>query len=51
MHVDILIKFEDNYGCKTLFEYSNSCLRKHDSIDIIGGFGDSGVFNITTKIK
>lgn len=48
--MNILIKFEDTYGCKTLFEYSTSCLRKHDSIDILGGFGDSGVFTITKKV-
>ena len=45
--MNILIRFEDRYGCKTLFSYSQSCLVK---CDIVASLGNTGVFNITKRL-
>ena len=34
--MNILIRFEDRYGCKTLFSYSQSCLVKCDIVASLG---------------
>ena len=44
--MNILIRFEDKYGCKTLFINSNSCLK---GADIDDSLGNSGVFKITKR--
>ena len=51
--MNILIRFEDRYGCKTLFSYSQSCLVKCDivaSLGIISGLSKSNYNKLFYKI-
>lgn len=42
--MNVLIRFEDRYGCCTLFNYSSSVL--HGVANIVNNLGDDGVFNV-----
>lgn len=47
MNVNILIKFEDSYGCKTLFEHTKSILNSNKlNVEIVGSLGNTGVFRV-----
>lgn len=48
--MNILIQFEDSYGCRTLFEHSNSILNNHADVKINGGLSNSGVFIVTKRM-
>jgi hypothetical protein len=39
------MRFEDKYGCRTLFEHSNSVLNNNSSV-IRPGLGNKGVFKV-----
>lgn len=45
--MNVLIRFEDRYGCKTLFVNSNSCLV---SSDISYDLGNTKVFKVSKKL-
>lgn len=48
--MNIFMKFEDKYGCCSLFNYSNSILLKNSaSVDILGDFCCNDVFSISRK--
>lgn len=50
MNVNILIKFEDSYGCKTLFEHTTSILNSNKTnVQIIGSLGNTGVFKVSKR--
>lgn len=46
--MNILIRFEDRYGCNTLFKYSHSCLNT-SGVDILGDFSADGVFKVLKR--
>ena len=45
--MNVLIRFEDTYGCKTLFEdlHPGNCIGE-DNITSLGSFGGDGVFKV-----
>lgn len=48
--MNIWMRFEDSYGCATLFQYSNSFLNSEKlNVKIDDGFGNSGVFKIAKR--
>ena len=48
--MNILIKFEDSYGCKTLFEHTTSILNSNKTnVQVIGSLGNTGVFKVSKR--
>lgn len=55
--MNILIKFEDSYGCKTLFEHTTSILNpkktslnpNKTNVQVIGSLGNTGVFKVSKR--
>lgn len=48
--MNIWMRFEDSYGCATLFQYSSSYLKNEKlNIKIDDGLGNSGVFKIAKR--
>lgn len=45
--MNVLIKFEDEYGCYSLFNYCKSVLNNEYN-DITNGWGCNGVFNLNS---
>lgn len=49
--MNILIRFEDNYGCSTLFNYSTSALLTCSGLETVSGLGNAGVFNVSKRVS